>query len=63
MGEELNKLIEIAKGVTPTPEHREEQRRSFVYGNTAYENARITREMVNEQADKLARAANDRRGS
>ena len=63
MGEELNRLIEIAKGVTPTPEHREEQRRSFVYGNTAYENARITREMVNEQADKLARAANDRRGS
>ncbi|MEA2899039.1 MAG: hypothetical protein QOJ84_4654 [Bradyrhizobium sp.] len=63
MGEELDKLIEIAKGVTPTPEHREEQRRSFVYGNTAYENARITREMVNEQADKLTRAANDRRGS
>jgi hypothetical protein len=63
MGEELNKLIEIAKAVTPTPEHREEQRRSFVYGNTAYENARITREMVNEQADKLARATNDRRGS
>jgi hypothetical protein len=63
MGEELNKLIEIAKGVTPTPEHREEQRRSFAYGNTAYENGRITREMINEQADKLARAANDRRGS
>ena len=63
MGEELDKLIEIAKRVTPTPEHREEQRRSFVYGNIAYENARITREMVNEQADKLARAANDRRGS
>jgi hypothetical protein len=63
MGEELQKLIEIAKGVTPTPEHREEQRRSFAYGNTAYENARITREMIAEQADKLARAANDRRGS
>jgi hypothetical protein len=63
MGEELQKLIEIAKGVTPTPEHREEQRRSFAYGNTAYENGRITREMIAEQADKLARAANDRRGS
>jgi hypothetical protein len=63
MGEELAKLIEIAKGVVATPEHREEQRRSFAYGNTAYENGRITREMVNEQADKLARAANDRRGS
>ena len=63
MGEELQKLIEIAKGIIATPEHREEQRRSFAYGNTAYENGRITREMIDEQAEKLARAANDRRGS
>jgi hypothetical protein len=63
MGEELQKLIEIAKGVAVTPEHREEQRRSFAYGNTAYENGRITREMIDEQAEKLARAKNDRRGS
>lgn len=63
MGEELQKLIEIARGVTPTPEHREEQRRSFAYGNTAYENGRITREMVDQQAEKLARAAHDRKGS
>ena len=63
MGEELQKLIEIAKGITATPEHREEQRRSFAYGNTAYENGRITREMIDQQAEKLARAANDRRGS
>ncbi|QIP09542.1 hypothetical protein [Bradyrhizobium symbiodeficiens] len=62
MGEELQKLIEVAKSVTPTPEHREAQRRSFAYGNTAYENGRITREMIDEQADKLARAENDRRG-
>jgi hypothetical protein len=54
MGEELKSLIEIAKRVTPTPEHREEQRRSFAYGNTAFENARITREMVDQQAEKLA---------
>lgn len=31
----------------------EAQRRSFAYGNTAIENPRITREMVNEEADKL----------
>jgi hypothetical protein len=62
MGEELQKLIEIAKSVTPTPEHREEQRRSFAYGNTAFENGDITREMVNEQAEKLARD-DERRGS
>jgi hypothetical protein len=54
MAEELKTLIEIAKRVTPTPEHREEQRRSFAYGNTAFENARITREMVDQQAEKLA---------
>jgi hypothetical protein len=54
MGEELRTLIEIAKRVTPTPEHREEQRRSFAYGNTAFENKLITREMVDQQAEKLA---------
>lgn len=63
MGEELKKLIEIAKGITPSPEHREEQRRSFAYGNTAYENGRITREMIDQQADRLARATNVKRGS
>jgi hypothetical protein len=56
MGEELKQLIEVARQVTPSPEHREQQRRSFAYGNTAYENDRITREMVDEQADKLAKA-------
>jgi hypothetical protein len=54
MGDELKTLIEVAKRVTPTPEHREEQRRSFAYGNTAFENSRITREMVDQQAKKLA---------
>ncbi|MDR6955236.1 hypothetical protein J2X65_004615 [Ancylobacter sp. 3268] len=54
MTNELKKLIEAAKRVEPSPEHREEQRRSFAYGNTHFENSRITREMVNEQAEKLA---------
>jgi hypothetical protein len=54
MSEELERLIEVAKRVSPTPEHREEQRRSFAYGNTAYENPLITREMVDRQAEKLA---------
>ena len=56
MGDELQRLIEVAKQVIPSPEHREQQRRSFAYGNTAYENSRITREMVDEQAEKLAKA-------
>jgi hypothetical protein len=54
MEKDLNALIEAAKKITPTPEHREQQRRSFAYGNTHYENARITREMVDRQAEKLA---------
>ena len=32
------KLLEAAKTAKPTPEHREQQRRSFVYGNTHFEN-------------------------
>jgi hypothetical protein len=54
MGEELKALIEAAKRVRPSAAHREEQRRSFAYGNTAFENSRITREMVDRQAEKLA---------
>jgi hypothetical protein len=54
MNAELERLIEVAKRITPTPEHREEQRRSFAYGNTAFENPRITREMIDRQAEKLA---------
>jgi hypothetical protein len=51
----LKKLIEAAKSAKPSPEHREEQRRSFVYGNTHFENALITREMVDREAEKLAK--------
>lgn len=51
----LNKLLEAAKRAQPSSEHREEQRRSFAYGNTAFENRLITREMIDEQADKLTR--------
>ena len=34
-------------------EQKEEQRRSFVFGNTNIENPRITREMVNKEAEAL----------
>ena len=55
MTRDLQKLIEAAKKAAPSPEHREEQRRSFVYGNTAFENRLITREMVDRQATQVAR--------
>jgi len=59
MTDALKHLLDAAKTAKTTPEHREEQRRSFAYGNTAFENGRITRDMINREAEKLAREAND----
>lgn len=53
MIDNLSRLIEMAKSVRMTEGDREEQRRSFVYGNTAIENAAITREMVDEVAERV----------
>jgi hypothetical protein len=61
MSEDLAALLEAAKRAEPSPEHREEQRRTFAYGNTAFENRRITREMVDREAEKLAREQHDKR--
>jgi hypothetical protein len=36
-----------------TPQQKEEQRRSFAFGNTAIENDRITRELVDSEAERL----------
>lgn len=55
MNEKLTALIEAAQRLQPTAEHREQQRRSFAYGNTAFENALITREMIDRQAEQLER--------
>jgi hypothetical protein len=55
MTEELKALIEATREVRPSAKDREEQRRSFAYGNTALENKRITRAMIDEQAEKLAK--------
>jgi hypothetical protein len=59
MPDDLKKLMEAAKKVATTKADAEEQRRSFAYGNTAFENDRITREMIDRQAEKLAREADD----
>ncbi len=56
MGEQLKELLEAAKRVAMTRQQREEQRRSFAYGNAGLENDRITREMVDEQAEKLKKS-------
>jgi len=55
MTDALKKLLEAAKTANPTPEQREQQRRNFVYGNTHFENELITREMIDREAEKLAK--------
>jgi hypothetical protein len=55
MTDKLAALIERARAVRMSARESEQQRRSFAYGNTKIENERITREMVDEQAEALKR--------
>ena len=55
MTDALKELLEAAKTAKPTPEQREQQRRKFVYGNSHLENELITREMVDREAESVAR--------
>ena len=55
MTEKLEVLIEMARTVRMTARDSERQRRSFAYGNTKIENERITREIVDQQAEALKR--------
>lgn len=57
----LKELLDKAKKVVPTEEQKEEQRRSFAYGNTKIENSRITRETVDREAESLGAPKNGRR--
>jgi hypothetical protein len=56
MSNDLEKLITAAKAVDFTAEDKEEQRRSFAYGNTKIENSRITRKLIDEEAKSLAKS-------
>lgn len=49
----LERLLTAAKTAPMSPKHKEAQRRSFAYGNTKIENERISREMVDREAEKL----------
>ena len=55
MTKHLEALLDAAKKVVPTAEEKEQQRRSFAYGNTKIENSRITREMVDRAADAIGK--------
>ena len=50
---ELDRLIELARHVKMTASDAEAQRRSFAYGNAAFENPLITKKMVDQEAEKL----------
>ncbi len=53
----LSRLIELAKGVHMNDAQRNEQRNSFVYGNTKIENENVTRELVEEISHRVPRDA------
>jgi hypothetical protein len=55
MADDLKRLVDLAKQVKATGAQQEQQRRSFAYGNTRIENPRITRELVDQQAEQLKR--------
>lgn len=52
----LSQLVEMARAVRMDDAQQEEQRRSFAYGNTAIENSDITREMVDQAAERVIRS-------
>jgi len=53
MSKKLKALLEAARRVTMTSTEVEEQRRSFAYGNTHFENERITKETIERAAENL----------
>jgi hypothetical protein len=55
MPEKLEILLAASRERAFTPAQQEEQRRSFAFGNTHFENERITRETVDQAADALRR--------
>lgn len=54
MSDRLKELLERNRNTTMTPQQREAQRQSFAYGNTKFENDRITRETVERASKELA---------
>lgn len=61
MSKDLQELVNAARNRPFLEDEREAQRRSFAYGNTHIENDRITRDMIDEQAEALKREADSGR--
>lgn len=56
---ELDELIAKARRCDFTSDDQEEQRRSFAYGNTRFENEDITRDTIDAAAERLKSDAKD----
>jgi hypothetical protein len=54
MPTDLEKLLEAAKLHAFSADEKEQHRRSFAFGNTNIENSRVTRELIDREAVKLA---------
>ena len=62
MPDELEKLLTLSRHREPTCVEQEAQRRSFAFGNTHFENERITRETVDRAAEELTRNDDQKNG-
>ena len=54
MADKLMALLDRLKSTRMTREQKEEQRRSFAYGNSKIENDRITRRTIDREAEAMA---------
>lgn len=52
---EITILLEKARRITMSPGEREQQRRSFAYGNANIENESVTKDVIEEIAERMAR--------
>ena len=55
LAKHLDQLLDAARKHELSETEKEEQRRSFAYGNAKIENPRVTREIVDQEAEALKR--------
>jgi hypothetical protein len=55
MSKKLEMLLAASRKQVFTPAQQEAQRRSFAFGNTHFENERITRQTIDRAAEALRR--------
>ncbi len=55
MNATLQELIDASRSREMSDSQKEKQRRSFAYGNAHIENDRVTKQMVDEAAEKISK--------